>query len=124
MIRQLSILGNLRTWVYLSPNVVPIPTRTPMNRLEKKISKKIPTASKKLRIDKGGAGTSVSTAFGTYFWAVSKSTMAMASFNIDSPKMTVYSFGSTLYTLKIANMVTGSVADSVAPTAIACTKVI
>ena len=36
--------------------------------------------------------------------------------------MTVYSFGSTLYMLNIAMMVTGSVADSVAPTEIASTK--
>ena len=39
----------------------------------------------------------------------------MASFSMDSPNMIVYSFGSTLYALKMARMVTGSVADSVAP---------
>ena len=32
-----------------------------------------------------------------------------------SPKMMVYSFGSTLYCWKIARMVTGSVADKVDP---------
>lgn len=36
--------------------------------------------------------------------------------------MMVYSFGSTLYVLKMARIVTGSVADSVAPTAIASTN--
>ena len=43
----------------------------------------------------------------------------MASFNSDSPKMMVYSLGSTLYALKIERIVTGSVADNVAPTDIA-----
>ena len=42
-------------------------------------------------------------------------TILTASFKRDSPKMTVYSLGSTLYWLKIANMVTGSVADRVDP---------
>ena len=42
-------------------------------------------------------------------------TMETASFNKLSPKMMVYSFGSTLYWLKMARMVTGSVADSVDP---------
>ena len=37
--------------------------------------------------------------------------------------MIVYSFGSTLYTLKIARMVTGSVAERVAPTEMASTQV-
>jgi len=37
--------------------------------------------------------------------------------------MTVYNFGSTLYRLKMARMVTGSVADSVAPTDMASTNV-
>lgn len=41
--------------------------------------------------------------------------MLTASFNKLSPKMTVYSFGSTLYWLKIARIVTGSVAESVEP---------
>ena len=49
-------------------------------------------------------------------------TIAIASLRIDSPKMTVYNLGSTLYVLKIARMVTGSVAESVAPTDIASTK--
>jgi hypothetical protein len=42
-------------------------------------------------------------------------TMDTASFNKLSPKMMVYSFGSTLYWLKIAKIVTGSVAESVDP---------
>jgi hypothetical protein len=58
-----------------------------------------------------------------YLWAVSKRTMAIASLRIDSPKMIVYSFGSTLYRLKMANIVTGSVAESVAPTEMASTQV-
>jgi hypothetical protein len=41
--------------------------------------------------------------------------MDTASFSKLSPKMMVYSFGSTLYWLKIAKMVTGSVAESVDP---------
>ena len=41
--------------------------------------------------------------------------MAIASFSIDSPKIIVYNFGSTLYALKMARIVTGSVADNVAP---------
>lgn len=42
-------------------------------------------------------------------------TILTASFNKLSPKMTVYSLGSTLYWLKMARMVTGSVADRVEP---------
>jgi hypothetical protein len=56
-------------------------------------------------------------------WADSKMTMATASLRMDSPKMMVYSFGSTLNVLKMAKMVTGSVADRVAPTEIASTHV-
>ena len=41
--------------------------------------------------------------------------MAIAAFSIDSPKIIVYNFGSTLYALKMARIVTGSVADNVAP---------
>ena len=41
--------------------------------------------------------------------------MLTASFRRDSPKMTVYSLGSTLYWLKMARMVTGSVAERVDP---------
>lgn len=42
-------------------------------------------------------------------------TILTASFSRDSPKITVYSLGSTLYWLKIARIVTGSVADRVDP---------
>lgn len=42
-------------------------------------------------------------------------TMETASLRMLSPKMIVYSFGSTLYVLKMARMVTGSVAESVEP---------
>lgn len=42
-------------------------------------------------------------------------TILTASFNKLSPKMTVYNFGSTLYWLNMARMVTGSVADRVDP---------
>ena len=42
-------------------------------------------------------------------------TILTASFNRLSPKMMVYNFGSTLYWLKIARMVTGSVAERVEP---------
>ena len=42
-------------------------------------------------------------------------TMDTASFRILSPKITLYSFGSTFAELKIARMVTGSVALSVEP---------
>lgn len=42
-------------------------------------------------------------------------TIDTASLRIDSPKMTEYSFGSTLYVLKMARMVTGSVAERVEP---------
>lgn len=41
--------------------------------------------------------------------------MLTASFNKLSPKMMLYSFGSTLYWLNIARIVTGSVADRVEP---------
>ena len=44
-------------------------------------------------------------------------TILTASLSKLSPKMMVYSFGSTLYWLKMARMVTGSVADSVEPKA-------
>jgi hypothetical protein len=42
-------------------------------------------------------------------------TIETASFKILSPKMMVYSLGSTLYVLKMARIVTGSVAESVDP---------
>jgi hypothetical protein len=42
-------------------------------------------------------------------------TIATASFRILSPKMTEYSLGSTWRALKIARMVTGSVAERVEP---------
>lgn len=50
-------------------------------------------------------------------WTVTYSyiTILTASFKILSPKITVYSFGSTLCWLKIAKIVTGSVADRVEP---------
>ena len=86
-----------------------------MNKLPKKTPKKIPMASNRLRILRDISGL-------LYFCAVSNKTIAMASFRIDSPNMTVYSFGSTLYTLKIARIVTGSVADRVAPVEMASMK--
>ncbi len=42
-------------------------------------------------------------------------TILTASLSKLSPKMIVYSFGSTLYCLNMAKIVTGSVADKVAP---------
>lgn len=42
-------------------------------------------------------------------------TILTASFSKLSPKMTLYSLGSTLYCWKIARIVTGSVADNVDP---------
>ena len=42
-------------------------------------------------------------------------TIETASFKILSPKMVEYSLGSTLYWLKMARIVTGSVADRVEP---------
>jgi hypothetical protein len=89
-----------------------------MMRLVKKTSKKMPMASNRLIMFR-----LPETPPSRYLWAVSNKTMAMASLRMDSPKMTVYSFGSTLYRLKMARMVTGSVADSVAPTEIASTQV-
>lgn len=47
--------------------------------------------------------------------AYSYITILTASFNRLSPKIIVYSLGSTLYWLKIARMVTGSVAERVEP---------
>ena len=44
-------------------------------------------------------------------------TILTASFSRLSPKMMLYNFGSTLYWLKMARMVTGSVADNVDPNA-------
>jgi hypothetical protein len=67
-----------------------MPTTTPMTKLVKKTSKKMPMASNRLMMFKFPAAPS------RYLWAVSNRTMAMASLRIDSPKMTVYSFGSTL----------------------------
>ena len=91
MIKQLSILGSLLTWVNLSRRLVAKPTARPMTKEPKKTSKKTPILSKKLN------GVNV-PAFAPvlYFCAVSKSTMAIASFRMLSPKMTVYNFGSTL----------------------------
>jgi hypothetical protein len=42
-------------------------------------------------------------------------TILTASLSKLSPKMIVYNFGSTLYWLNMAKMVTGSVADKVVP---------
>ena len=42
-------------------------------------------------------------------------TILTASFSILSPNMTEYNLGSTLYWLKMARMVTGSVAESAEP---------
>jgi len=103
--------------VNLSSRLVATPITTPIAKLPKKTNKKTPIDSNKLRIVSLPAA-----APGLYFCAVSNSTIAIASFRIDSPKMIVYSFGSTLYVLKIARIVTGSVALSVAPTLIASTK--
>lgn len=97
---------------------VPTPTTTPIIKLVKKTSKNIPIASNKLMMLRFPAAPSL------YLWAVSKRTIAMASFRMDSPKMMVYNFGSTLYRLKMARIVTGSVAESVAPTEMASTQVI
>ena len=88
--KQLSILGNLRTCVNLSSSAVAAATTTPISRLPKNTSTKMPMPSRKLRNP-----ISVSSPF-LYLCAVSKMTMAMASFRIDSPKMMVYSLGSTL----------------------------
>ena len=117
MIRQLSVFGYLLTYVNLSISDVAIPTKMPISKLPKKTPKKIPMASNRLRM------LSLDDVL-LYFWAVSNRTMAMASFRMDSPKMMVYSFGSTLYVLKMARMVTGSVADNVAPRERASTKLI
>ena len=118
MTRQLSILGNRRTRVNFNRSAVPMPTMIPMMRLPKKTRKKMPMASKKLAMVKEPPRLPS----GLYLCAVSKMTMAIASFNIDSPNITVYSLGSTLYVLKMARIVTGSVADNVAPTDIASTN--
>lgn len=88
--RQLSIFGNLRTMVYFKARAVPTPTITPIIRLVKKTNKKIPMASNRLITFK------LPVAPSRYLWAVSNRTMAMASLRMDSPKMMVYSFGSTL----------------------------
>ena len=89
IMRQLSVLGNRLTYVNFSISDTPMPTMTPMTRLPKKTPKKMPKASKRLRIPSVSAAS-------LYFCAVSKSTMATASFKMDSPKMSVYSLGSTL----------------------------
>lgn len=104
--------------VNFSRSAVPMPTRTPMRRLPKKTKKKIPMASKKL----ANVREPPLAASGLYLCAVSNMTIAMASFRRASPNITVYSLGSTLYVLKMARIVTGSVADSVAPTEMASTK--
>ena len=115
--RQLSILGYFLRSVYFKTRAVPIPTTSPISKLPKNTNKKTPIASKTLMMFK-----LPEAAPARYPCAVWNNTIAIASFSMDSPKMTVYSFGSTLYTLNIAIMVTGSVADSVAPTEIASTK--
>jgi hypothetical protein len=115
MIRQLSVFGNRLTYVNFSIKDAPIPTKIPMSKLPKNTPKNIPIASNRLRMLKDISGD-------LYFWAVSKRTIAIASFKMDSPNITVYNFGSTLYVLNMARIVTGSVAESVAPTDIASTN--
>jgi hypothetical protein len=105
--------------VYLSPSAASIPTAAPMKRLPKKSLKKIQIPHNRLKTPSVVAPPALEA-----FCADSKMTMAMASLRIDSPKMMVYSFGSTLYELKIARIVTGSVAERVAPTEIASVHVI
>lgn len=97
---------------------MPIPTATPIIRLPKNTSKKVPMASKKLMMLKDPPLALP----GLYLCAVSNNTIAIASLSIDSPNMTVYSFGSTLYALNMASIVTGSVAERVAPIENASTK--
>lgn len=89
IIRQLSVFGKRLTYVNLSIKEAAMPTRIPINRLPKNTPKNMPMASKRLRRLNAIARS-------LYFWAVSKRTIAIASFRMDSPKMTVYSFGSTL----------------------------
>lgn len=97
-------------WVCFNRRATRIPIRTPINNETEKVIKKRPAPSK---TDENVAG------WPWNFWQVSNITIEMASFNSDSPKMMVYSLGSTLYALKIERIVTGSVADNVAPTDIA-----
>ena len=76
--------------MYFKVKAVPTPTITPIIKLVKKTNKKIPMASKRLMTFRFPDAPSL------YLWAVSNSTIAMASLRMDSPKMTVYNFGSTL----------------------------
>jgi hypothetical protein len=70
--------------MYFSARAVPMPTATPMTRLPKKTSKKIPMASKSvIKVKFPAAPPSL------YRWAVSNKTIAMASLRMDSPKITV-----------------------------------
>lgn len=71
---------------------VPMPMSSPMTKLAKKTPKNSPMDSSNVKsvkeplcVSTSGSADSV----GLYFCAVSKSTIAMASFKIDSPKMTV-----------------------------------
>lgn len=68
----------------LSNRLVATPTTMPIAKLPKKTSMKTPMDSNKLKIVSFPA-----SAPGLYFCAVSNSTMAIASFRIDSPKMIV-----------------------------------
>lgn len=60
-----------------------MPTITPITKLVKKTSKKIPMASKRLMMFKFPAAPSL------YLCAVSNNTIAMASLRMDSPKIIV-----------------------------------
>ena len=84
MMRQLSIFGSRRTWVSLRRRLVAKPTASPMIRLPKKTSRKMPMLSNRLSTVNFPA-----VAPSRYFCAVSNKTIAMASFKMDSPKMTV-----------------------------------
>lgn len=85
---QLSSFGKRRIYVNLSRSEVPMPTQRPIKRLPKKTRRKV----QKLSMSFKGVRPELFSEFSAdclYLWAVSKRTIAIASFRMDSPKMTV-----------------------------------
>ena len=103
---QLSSSGKRPSCECLSSNEQPNPYTTPSTVLNENTTKKKPVPGKMLQTDRSMSRNRES---------VSNMTIETASLRIDSPKMMLYSCGSTLYELKIERIVTGSVALSVLP---------
>lgn len=103
---QLSSSGNEFRWVCLSSSEHSRPYKMPSTMLMANTTAKSPHPYTSDDSDRCEPRSSLS---------VSNMTIDTASFRMLSPKMMLYSWGSTLYVVKMARIVTGSVALNVLP---------